>query len=1439
MSETVEITEKEKGELKKLPEAISAESLHIQKQELFTALRKFVSSSGEVNSLSDTKLVLHELAKHSLPDTLELTTCLEDLELARVSFLETVASKEIFEKHEKFLYKFFTSFSKEIESLSLEKDNKLRKTFDTFATKVASMQDNIPKLRFSDSSEIIEKIRDYYANFLLQPDKAIVPVGTAKYKKLSESEKTEKRDKRKNVNRIKPADDFIELNERLLEPHYEVSKVLRIIKETFGFSLFDIPKEIEKRIHPIMEEDGLGLYDLVWKEKSVERLLLILDQSTKTRLEKVYDSVLNKTKKEALYRPLDIVYNAKKREAEKVLKDEIKRLIAQTGVSKDDIEIFFDETDCQFKIRGPEIKKDKSVKKEDLESKYEGRVNWNERPKKETWEAFNKKGFNQKLIFKNEVRGKETLTIEYDVQQPRISGEVAYVVQDSKESIADFDESEFVFDKINGNFYEISINRDLLTGRNKKGETFFIKELEKGLSFHNLNVVGGEVAFVVKNNENVESLYRGGSKIHAYSPETHINSKIYDVNGSSVFAVVRNNQAYQTLVYQEKDFFDVQFDKDPKAIFDIQPFGEDDFFAVGYRNGKPVAYSKDKEYQFLGEPGQIKKVTFYKGIPNIIDQNNRCYSLFKDKSIIYLKDQSMIDFVSFKKQKEDYFSATVHPRQQGNYEIFSEGNTINIEKDIEYHSIQLVDNTPFIIFKFKESKWCITKLNTQGGDFRESKNNIPLDDGSFDSIPQILDQDDRVVFAGYVNGVFTTHEWMKADLSPKEEKSTATLDQKQETKVYEEKDFSDSNRGALPGLLFKLGIVHEPGKVSNMDAKYYIDLINQKKDVKKKNSNEHLSESATFAKGLTKAMHAHPKDFLDDVLAVADRTDETSVKAFLHQLFPEIQEIKQKKDELAERKTKGFFRRLNFFGDKKQYDQREDNNKQEEPNRNAYLGKTNESLFKSGDPQSKKTETVVSLRESQKSFFSGGVYFNLDSSGSTFLPQENLNPSPHLEYPVIERSAEINIDQQTPKEISIIIPLGAEVVKTRVKVVDKNKTEHLIAITKQENGVYIANTGNIKDLVSLLYSYRVGEAPYIPKDVNQQEYQRMLESNGFESLKDVSIQISAEDEYFISSIKNLLPKERLYKIEEYVRSLSYYDFDSGEVNKEKDKLPFAQRIVFMEQRLKQLAVKKPELLKKGKRFAGVCTDFGILTTVLLKKSGLCAGVTTGFEVNGKEITTKDVHVKSVILFPDKENGYTLVSVDGTPSEGITPEETKKLQTIAEPSLAQKEVILQQVLKATEQKALGELEALETVTDEDLAQMQNGVLEKTLNQILKYQVKKEHVSMIERICNASLYAGFDINSPIELAPFLRKEIDAEYKNRILESKNITEEKNQNSGDRLMSVSLDFINRLEQRNEQGIEVLSKICEMLKNDIDSVEYRSFKVILAYLKAQRMRKT
>ena len=143
----------------------------------------------------------------------------------------------------------------------------------------------------------------------------------------------------------------------------------------------------------------------------------------------------------------------------------------------------------------------------------------------------------------------------------------------------------------------------------------------------------------------------------------------------------------------------------------------------------------------------------------------------------------------------------------------------------------------------------------------------------------------------------------------------------------------------------------------------------------------------------------------------------------------------------------------------------------------------------------------------------------------------------------------------------------------------------------------------------------------------------------------------------------------------------------------------------------------------GQELAGVCYDFGVLTTALLREAGFLAGVKSGYVPQGDGVRAGDSHFNSYVLWPSESgSGYKVIEIDGTPGSGQAEkgddgaEAGSVAGTVARPLLRARLQRERSAKKGEAAEQMGAMDELIGLSAEEFAGLQNGKLEAVINRL---------------------------------------------------------------------------------------------------------------------------
>ncbi len=582
-----------------------------------------------------------------------------------------------------------------------------------------------------------------------------------------------------------------------------------------------------------------------------------------------------------------------------------------------------------------------------------------------------------------------------------------------------------------------------------------------------------------------------------------------------------------------------------------------------------------------------------------------------------------------------------------------------------------------------------------------------------------------------------------------------------------------------------------------------------------------LSRSPLVASIFNRDIKSEPRAYVDTLTAVPDRTDRVYIDNLLGILIPELGAV-SKHERYSDENVRERF---------------------SESNEGNYFENEESTKLFGSDPNAGLDKELFRSKDNSGELYATGMYFGYSSKKGEFT-KIPIAYNEKISGKSSEITAEIPLSTKIPKEVTLPRRIGAKIITERVKVVYENGREDKVEVKKNQYGEDTVLISWRPGMKSLLYSQEVEDVPFVPDDVSAEDYLKQtaeVKKTGKESgIDEPILKLFPQDEYFVKSLEGQSPKEKLYAIEKYVQDVSYYDFKNSEVMQDKYNLSPDERLSFMEIRCREIGKTNEVLKRSGKRYAGVCADFALLTTALMRKAGLMAGIAKGAVVEDGVATIASAHSLSVALWPSTE-GNRAVPIDGTPTSGITEEETNKLSRIRFATLKEREDRVLEVEKEDAGQSLAMIEEIERRLGGGekgvIEQIQNGELERMLNAVLKYEVKKSHENVITRLLEASRYGGVPVFSDnledrLKVEQFLENEIKNE------RGKSMYDE-NSSSGTELFGTFREYIDRYEKESQDRSEAIKKVervIHLTEQYLNKTEKRALLLLIQYLKAEKM---
>lgn len=610
------------------------------------------------------------------------------------------------------------------------------------------------------------------------------------------------------------------------------------------------------------------------------------------------------------------------------------------------------------------------------------------------------------------------------------------------------------------------------------------------------------------------------------------------------------------------------------------------------------------------------------------------------------------------------------------------------------------------------------------------------------------------------------------------------------------------------------------GHIGFPDLSNWLEMDNFKDKIK-----GGVEQSKSFVRAVNQTIKEAPELFLDTLRAKNDKPTEFLMTQMFYYMFPEAQAKREKALKEA-RENPG--NPWSVFGGMEDGQGRSAKEKSYDydPGEN-HLASMDEAGYY--EMLNSKRE-VLKLREPLPAgtFITSGIFGNYNGSGWSKV---NVPISREVRDPAEETTFEF-VDEEASPNINLPRIANAKIITDRLKGVTAEGEEMPIEIL-EENNLGEVRVKKDKGMKHIAYSQNYSEAPKTMAEITAEDYVKFRKS--FEkSFGDVMTKpigdIGDELNIFLAGLRDKTPREQVIAIQEFCYEYGYYNLD----NQPRDTDSFEERLAIMEGRMDELKAKEPKLARK--KYAGICTDFATLCAGLLRRAGFISGIASGFatEAGSTSISTDRAHAVSFVLWPNPENKEgkpDLIIVDGTPSS-ITPKIIEQEKMAAGMS---------QELSVDAEKELAELEnILKTMDVEEIKKLENGQLEKTLNHIL-YGVRQSHVDVMNRVLNASRYAGFDISKMVN------GDMDSEIEFRKLLEREITSERSgahenrERRGEELFNLILEFSERFKKdKNIKGkketFDVLEKVFAIAEKYFDPIEKRSAAAIITYLRAKKI---
>jgi uncharacterized protein (DUF2267 family) len=482
---------------------------------------------------------------------------------------------------------------------------------------------------------------------------------------------------------------------------------------------------------------------------------------------------------------------------------------------------------------------------------------------------------------------------------------------------------------------------------------------------------------------------------------------------------------------------------------------------------------------------------------------------------------------------------------------------------------------------------------------------------------------------------------------------------------------------------------------------------------------------------------------------------------------------------------------------------------------------------------------VLEARENMDEMLVTGVYGKYNNA-SRIWEKVFFTASKHVPEPSRETTLTL-VDVTGAGRVTPALPSMGRLISERVRGVTADGKE--VSLNVIPNSLGEAAVDVPPGIQKILYSVELPTIAEPMADPTNREFETFLRTIKKEHGNDMTVSIArlpheVEAVLEADEFKALSPKQKVIRIEELVRKISYYDVNNDEVSANKVGKTPEEQIAMCEQRLKDVHAHGTHPSYSGKKFAGVCTDCAQITCALLRKAGIPSGILNGFHIKGKAADMKHAHATAFVAWPDGRKGIRIVPVDGTPSSTEVIAADIARPSVAEAEKTIEEQITQEVVKAEEviQKIVAAAKANDAQV---LRSMTNGVLENAVNVILMHEVKRSHVEMIKRVLDAYWYAGIRDLGSMEGEIAMRDAFESEVLRQRAEKNESV--KDVAAGTKLLETVRGFIGKFQKGNaassrDEAYQVLRHISDLAYNDLSDVEPRAFIAVTEYLRAEKM---
>lgn len=628
--------------------------------------------------------------------------------------------------------------------------------------------------------------------------------------------------------------------------------------------------------------------------------------------------------------------------------------------------------------------------------------------------------------------------------------------------------------------------------------------------------------------------------------------------------------------------------------------------------------------------------------------------------------------------------------------------------------------------------------------------------------------------------------------------------------------------GTVQDRLDLLNLVHAP------EADKIEEHFRPRREEAKSGARALLEKSATVAKMLNQVLREAPEAFLATMGARRDRSPSILSDRLTSKIFPEVY-FRSKHMEASN----GLF---GFMGGGRRRETAAEASLED-----FFQSRESVEFNGGGAEQLDDDRELMEFREPMHEMVVTGLYGKYDEKARRWSKSRvPLRPKP---VEPMHETTVILPKVRPGSDIPLPMPLDASLIPERVHGIKSDKTE--VALRPETDSLGESVVRDLPKVEKVAYSLNVGAGPEPLAEVGEGDYRRFRErfvkAHGPDLGQKLANLPEEMDAFLVSpEYLKLQPKERVAAIENYVRSLGYYDTENQEVSGLKDGRTIEERMLLQEMRLEELRSRFPERAADfaGRRFAGVCADFAEITCAILRRAGFLSGIANGLSPNGKIAQVKHAHAAAFVVWPDVLGQNRAAIVDGTPSSSDP--------RVSEMALAPLEVRETAAKKAVDElvgRSKEELESmLETIRRGDteaIRRLDNGRLERVLNVILSHEVKQSHADMLTEALNVYWYGGLnrldEANQTIELTKLMEGYLGDR---RALQMPGGEEPKP--AGTQLFGTIEDFIRKFKKTNRSddaaALDRLDRIYAASRNALDPVEARAFSAIVTYLRGKNM---